>query len=166
MCPVYDLPLVFIENNTSRFELRPAFPYGTMPFFDLLLPIRMQILGILLVVPADPAVKKILALFLSAVPAVNIFRVIKFLQDPVIPAFLFDIDVRCPVFRTELPNAVSVIDMRLFQMAFLTLGLCPCAIDDMDVIILLLLHHSEHLPPDHGHISGRRQRLELWLLPI
>ena len=116
-------------------------------------------------VPADSSIKEILPGLPFPIPAVDIDRIIELLQDTVIPAFLFDKDMRCPVLRMELPNTVGVIDMGLFQLESLAYPLCLYTVSDMYVPVHPL-HLMEHLPPDHGHISRGCHGLELWLFPI
>lgn len=116
-------------------------------------------------VPADPSVKEVLPRLPFPIPAIDIDCIIELLQDPVIPALLFNENMRCPVLRVELPNAVGIVDMGLLQLEFPAYPLCLYTIGDMYVPVHLF-HLMEHLPPDHGHIRRRCHGLELWLFPI
>ena len=64
-------------------------PDTPFSFTDFPETVFMQVLGIFLMVPADPATKQFLAGSFLSVPTVDVFRIIEVLQTPVIPAFLF-----------------------------------------------------------------------------
>lgn len=60
------------------------FAYAASAFRQLLASVSVQILRILLMAAVDAAVKQVLARLLTSVTAVDIFRIIEFLQTPVI----------------------------------------------------------------------------------
>ena len=75
--------------------------------------VPVQVFGILLVVPADPAIEQFLTSPLCAIPCVNVLCIVELLKTPVVTAFLLFIDWRRPVPWLETAHDISIVNMRL-----------------------------------------------------
>ena len=86
-----------IDHNVMRLDWITLLSYRPLAGRYLLPSVRMQVFGILLVVPADPAIEQFLASLLFAIPAVYVLCIVELLKAPVIAAFLLFIDWCCSV---------------------------------------------------------------------
>ena len=64
--------LLIADYNVMRLDWITLLPYRPLAGRYLLPSVRMQVFGIFLVVPADPAIEQILAGLLFAIPCVNV----------------------------------------------------------------------------------------------
>lgn len=77
-----------IDHNIMRLDRITLLPYRPFAGRYLLPTVRMQVFGIFLVVPADPAIEQFLTSPLCAIPCVNVLCIVELLKAPVIAAFL------------------------------------------------------------------------------
>ena len=66
---------------------------------------------ILLVISTDSAVCKLFSLFRCTVTGIEIFRIVEFLQNPVVSSNLLKADFFCPQFWKVLTKTVRIIRM-------------------------------------------------------
>ena len=101
----------------------------------LLPSVRMQIFGIFLVVPADPAIEQLFAGLLFAIPAVYVLCIVELLKAPVIAAFLLFIDWCCSVPWLKTAHDINIVDMRFLYRQLPPAFFCTGTISDMDSLI-------------------------------
>ena len=106
------LPSV-IDHNIMRLDWITLLPYRPFAGRYRLPTVRMQVFGIFLVVPADPAIEQFLTSPLCAIPCVNVLCIVELLKTPVVTAFLLFIDRRRPVPWLETAHDISIVNMRL-----------------------------------------------------
>ena len=97
-----------------RLDRITLLPYRPLAGRYLLPTVRMQVFGILPVVPADPAIEQLLAGLLFAIPAVYLLCIVELLKAPVIAAFLLFIDWCRSVPWLKTAHDISIVDMRFF----------------------------------------------------
>lgn len=95
----------------DRITLLPYRPLAGRYFFAA---VPVQVFGIFLVVPADPAIEQLLAGLLFAIPAVYVLCIVELLKAPVIAAFLLFIDWCCSVPWLKTAHDISIVDMQIF----------------------------------------------------
>ena len=93
----------------------------------------MQVLTVLLVVPADPSVGEFTALFLSAVPGIQVYGIIELLQGTVMPDGLLPVSSIRPFLWMEPPHGKGIVDMVLWKVQALALPLCGDPIGNMNI---------------------------------
>ena len=127
-------------------------------------PVLMQVLAVLLMVPADPSVKKFFSFFRLPVTGINISGIIEFLEDPVMPADLFPVNGICPFLRMEHFHGISVVHMALTEMQSLAFPFSGNTICNMDLHSRCsCFQFLQHRPAYHCHVRGILQEAVLWL---
>ena len=106
--------LLIADYNVMRLDWITLLPYRPLAGRYLLPSVRMQVFGIFLVVPADPAIEQLLAGLLFAIPAVYVLCIVELLKAPVIAAFLLFIDWCRSVPWLKTAHDISIVDMRFF----------------------------------------------------
>ena len=95
----------------------------------------MQVLGVFLMILADPAIEQVLTALLLTIPSVYVLRIVKLFQTPVVPALLLHVDRMGPVQRLEAAHDIGIINMGLFYCQLSAAFLCTGTISDMDSLI-------------------------------
>ena len=100
-----------MDHNVMRLDRITLLPYRPLAGRYLLPTVRMQVFGILPVVPADPAIEQLFAGLLFAIPAVYVLCIVELLKAPVIAAFLLFIGWCCSVPWLKTAHNISIVDM-------------------------------------------------------
>ena len=153
-----------IDHNVMRLDRITLLPYRPLAGRYLLSTVRMQIFGIFLVVPADPAIEQLLTGLLFVIPAVYVLCIVELLKAPVIAAFLLFIDWCCSVPWLKTAHDISIVDMRFFYRQLPPAFFCAGTISDMDLFIRKQRFYFMVQFPSHGsHICFTFKRLDLRL---
>ena len=124
----FQVPAV-IDHDIMQLNWVPLLTDRAFARRHFFLPVRVQVLCFPFMVPVDTAVCKLLAGFLSAVPAVNVFCIIKLFQNMVVAAFLL----------AEPPALPCASDGIFPSRKHHSHGFCRCSVSGE---ILLLLPHK------------------------
>ena len=100
-----------IDHNVMRLDWITLLSYRPLAGRYFFAAVPVQIFGIFLMIPIDPAVKQLLAGLLFTIPAVDVLSIIKLLQTPVVAALLLQTDSCHPVPWMKNTHDVSVINM-------------------------------------------------------
>ena len=142
-----------IDHNVMRLDRITLFPYRPLAGRYFFAAVPVQVFGILLVVPADPAIEQFLASPLCAIPCVNVLCIVELLKVPVIAAFLLFIDWCRSVPWLKTAHDISVVNMRFFYRQLPPAFFCTGAISDMDLFIRKQRFYlMVQLPPHGSHI--------------
>ena len=145
--------LLIADHNGMRLDRITPLPYRPLAGRYILLSVRMQVFGILLVVPADPAIEQFLTSLFCAIPCVNVLCIVELLKAPVIAAFLLFIDWCRSVPWLKAAHDISVVNMRFFYRQLPPAFFCTGAISDMDLFIRKQRFYlMVQLPPHGSHI--------------
>ena len=106
--------LLIADHNVMRLDRITLLSYRPLAGRYLFSTVPVQVFGILLVVPTDPAIEQLLASLLFAIPCVNVLCIVELLKAPVIAAFLLFIGWCCSVPWLKTAHNISIVDMRFF----------------------------------------------------
>ena len=100
-----------IDHNVMRLDRITLLPYRPLAGRYFFAAVPVQVFGILLVVPADPAIEQLFAGLLFAIPVVYVLCIVELLKAPVIAAFLLFIDWCRSVPWLKTAHDISVVNM-------------------------------------------------------
>lgn len=117
-----------VYQNVVRLDRIIFLPDTPFSFTDFPETVFMQVLGIFLMVPADPAVKKLLPGLPFPIPAVDISGIIERFQNTVVPPLLYVKFRSGPVTRMKTSHNEGVVYVGFFNIQSTSAFLCRCPV--------------------------------------